>query len=475
LNAYFYVTISFLDDCIVLVIKIKISVVMNRMCNFSKAIFSVCLLAAVVCTPGLTNAQAISTMGGDGKQLVAGDGGFAVYASFSTPTGMAVDKNGDTYIADQKNNRIRKINSYGVISTVAGYGSGGMTGDGGPAGSAKINNPQGIAADRIGNIYFCDASNHRVRRIDTAGIISTIAGNGIGGYSGDDTLAIHAELYMPYGVAVDTNGNVFIADYLNHRIRKVNTAGIITTVAGNGTPGRFGDNGPATDANLNKPNGVAVAADGSIYIADAFNNAIRKVAPDGTITTAAGSENGVAGFGGDNGTAGQSKVSRPTAVAIDKHGNIFFADRLNNRVRKIDGLGIVSTVAGNGAGNSYGDGGSALDAGVVAPTSIAVDAAGNLYIGESNKVRYVYLADPKNEGSITIFPNPCSKHANIFLQSPSGETATIFVLNSSGRVVSQSVGPTNKNIDIRFDAAGAYVIYAVSKSGKWKGKVAATQ
>ncbi len=448
---------------------------MNKGYAFYKSFVYFSMLVCTVCLPGILHAQPISTMGGDGKQPYAGDGGYAVYGSFSTPTGMAIDKKGDIYLSDQKNNRIRKINSYGVLTTAAGYGSGGMTGDGGPATAAKVNNPQGITVDQYGNIYFADASNHRIRKIDTAGLITTVAGNGIGGYSGDDTSALMAQLYQPTGVTIDKDGNMFIADCLNHRIRKVNTAGIISTVAGTGVAARFGDGSAATSAQLNRPNDVAVGTDGSLYIADAFNNAIRKVDPNGIITTVAGSDNGVAGFGGDNGVAGQSKVSRPLSVATDKKGNVFFADRNNNRVRKINSTGIVSTVAGNGAGNSYGDGGPALDAGVVTPTSVAVDEAGNLYIGESNKVRYVYLADPKKEGTITVYPNPCSKHANIFLQSPQGETATIFVLNSQGRVVSQSIGPTNKSIDIRFDAAGAYIIYAVSKHHEWKGKASATQ
>ncbi|MBI6545863.1 MAG: hypothetical protein HY692_03655, partial [Cyanobacteria bacterium NC_groundwater_1444_Ag_S-0.65um_54_12] len=218
----------------------------------------------------------ITTVAGS-SGWVLGDGGPATSAQLNQPHGMAVDVTGNLYIADRDNNRIRKVDTAGIITTVAGNGTYGYSGDGGPATSAQLGKPNSIAMDGGGNLYIADEYNNNIRKVDTAGIITTVAGNGTLGYSGDGGLATSAQFYYIYGVAVDANGNLYIADWNNNRIRKVDTAGIITTVAGNGTPGYSGDGGPATNAALNRPYGVAVNAAGTLlYISDA-NRYIRRV------------------------------------------------------------------------------------------------------------------------------------------------------------------------------------------------------
>jgi len=276
------------------------------------------------------------------------------------------------------------------INTVAGTGTAGYNGDDIPATSAQLSYPRGIAVDTDGNIYIADCSNHRIRKVDTAGNITTYAGTGVGGYGGDGGPATAALLYGPYGLALDLDGNLFIADMGNHRIRKVGTSGQITTVAGNGTAGFGGDGGPATSAALNYPIGVAVDSYGSIYIGDSDNHRIRRVdSDDGKIYTFAG--NGTAGFGGDEGLATNASLNNPRGVFADSAGNIFVADYMNNRIRKVNASGIISTVAGNGDYNYAGNEGPALSASFRRPEGVFVDSAGNILIADThnNQIRKV--------------------------------------------------------------------------------------
>ena len=253
----------------------------------------------------------------------------------------------------------------GDISTVAGGG----VGDGGSATNASLSNPFGVAVDGGGNMYVADLSNNRIRKVDVAtGIITTVAGNGIPGFSGDGGSATSASLNFPRGVDVDSSGNIYIADTINNRIRKVTAAtGIITTVAGNGIFGFSGDGGAATSARLASPLGVDVDSSGNLYIADSNNNRIRKVTvATGIITTVAGT--GVFGFSGDSGAATSATFRRPTGVAVDSSGNIYIADRENHRIRKVTvATGIITTVAGNGVGVFSGDGGLATNASFIFP------------------------------------------------------------------------------------------------------------
>jgi len=288
-------------------------------------------LATLAVLPLLGQPNAITTVAGGGSYPISdyGDGGPATSAVLGGPSGVVVDRAGNIYIADPGTERIRKVNTAGIISTVAGAAVNGVPGsgffgDGGPATSALFDNPVSVAVDSAGNIYIADSGNNRIRKVDTAGIINTVAGNGKYGFAGDGGPATSAELLYPGGVAVDRAGNIYIADHGNNRIRKVDTAGIITTVAG-GTkvcqePYCFsGDGGPATSAQLAQPSGVAVDSAGNIYIADTFNNRIRKVDTFGIINTIAGNgyfnmdgyPNGYGGFSGDLGLATSAALNEP--------------------------------------------------------------------------------------------------------------------------------------------------------------------
>jgi uncharacterized protein (TIGR03437 family) len=320
----------------------------------------------------------IKTVAGNGSQGYAGDGGPATSAELHFPEGIALDKAGNLYISDVLNNRIRRIDSNGTVATVAGNGTAGYSGDGGLANTAKLNDPLDVVADLTGNLFIADAFNYRIRKVTPAGTITTFAGNGSTGSSGDGGSAANALLNLPEGVALDSTGNVFIAESLGNRIRKVAVDGTITTVAGNGVGGYSGDGGPAVNAQLNSPKGVAVDATGALYIADRNNWRIRKVAPNGTITTVAGT--GVSGYSGDGGPAANAQLFVVQAVAVDASGNIFISDE--TRLRRVTPDGTITTVAGNGTLGYSGDGGPATSAQINGCEGIAVDTSGNIYFAD---------------------------------------------------------------------------------------------
>jgi sugar lactone lactonase YvrE len=277
-------------------------------------------------------------------------------------------------------------NFTGIIETVAGNGSAIYAGDGIAATSASLYDPYGVAFDLSGNLYIADYGNNRIRKVDTSGNITTVAGNGSATYAGDSGAAISASLHQPSGVALDSSGNIYIADYGNSRIRKVDkTSGNITTVAGNGTPSYGGDNGVATSANLKYPSGVALDSSGNIYIADTGNNRIRKVDTSGTITTVAGNSLS-GGYSGDGGPAASASIWAPTGVALDSSGNIYIADSANNCIRKVDTSSqhIITTIAGSINHGYSGDGGAATSAILYSPYGVTLDSSGNIYIADSN-------------------------------------------------------------------------------------------
>ena len=331
----------------------------------------------------------ITTVAGNGTSGFSGDGSQAVDAQFVAPQGIASDASGNLYIADSGNNRIRKVSS-GTINTIAGDGSTPTdAGDGGPATSAVMRSPQGVAVDATGKIYFADTQNHRVRAISTSGIISTFAGKGTAGNSGDNGKASDAELNLPFGLALDGAGNLYIAEFGNSRVRKVSRNGVITTFAGNGTPGYGGDGGQAGAAQINSPTGVTLDAAGNLYIADFANSRVRKVSTNGVITTVAGT--GVPGFSGDGGKATSAQLVSPSGVAVSPAGQIYITDPGAHNVRVVSTNGVIATAAGRGSVGYSGDTGPATGAELVAPTGIAADAAGNLYITDSgSRIRKVY-------------------------------------------------------------------------------------
>lgn len=329
----------------------------------------------------ITPSGAISTVAGSDTNdacTYSGDGGSATSAGFCDPYGVAVDSAGNLYISEAGNSRIRKVNTAGIISTFAGNGNRGYSGDGGAATQAMISWPFGMAA-AAGNLYFADSQNHRVRQVTAAGIISTVAGNSTINDTGDGGAGSLATVNTPQAVALDAAGNLYIADTGNSRVRLVTAAGTISTFAGNGAYKTTGDGGAALQASMNSPASVVVDAAGNLLVSDASANRIRKITPGGTISTMAG--RGL-GFAGDGGPATAALLNMPLQIELDSGGNLYIADSSNGRIRKVDLMGTITTVAGGGTSDP-GDGGLATAAVLRAPTGVAVDAAGNLYIAEA--------------------------------------------------------------------------------------------
>ena len=335
----------------------------------------------------------ISTLIGNGQPGFSGDGAAPIGASLNAPRALALDSSGALYIADTNNNRIRMIGTDGNISTFAGNGQAGFSGDGGAATSAALNLPNGVSAGPSGTILIADTLNRRVRQVDSSGRISTIAGDGTPSFVGDENAAANAFLFLPQAIASDQSGNMYIADTGYNRVRKVSPNGKITTVAGYGLADSSGDGGLAVNAALNAPQGVAIDASGNVFIADTKNQRIRQVTPDGKISTIAGT--GANGFSGDGGQATRAAFAYPAGIAVDGNGEIYVADMNNNRIRKILNDGSIRTVAGNGQQFSVaGDGGPAVQASITVPQAVAVDSWANLYITDtwSSRVRKVTAA-----------------------------------------------------------------------------------
>ena len=355
-----------------------------------------------------------------------GDGGPATMAQIGAIQGIAVDRFGNLYLSDTDHHRIRKVSAAGVIATIAGTGSAGFGGDGGPAAAAQLNLPYGVAVDLAGSVYIADLGNHRVRRIDPNGAIATVAGTGVKGSSGDGGPATAAQLATPRNVVVDAAGNLYISEFDGHRIRRVSPDGKISTAAGTGVAGFQGDGAAATSAQLNSPAGLAVDGFGSLYIADSQNNRVRKILPGGIISTVAGGSGGLAtphavavdgsgtvyvadststevcaytsagkaiqfaggwfrDFQGDGGPAAQAELTNVLDLVIDPSGNVFLADDV--RVRKVDLQGNIRTVAGDGYYHAVGDGGNATDAVLRQPSAVVLDRSGNLFIADTGTQR----------------------------------------------------------------------------------------
>ncbi len=340
-------------------------------------------------------AQVLVTIAGTGVGGGKGDNGPAVAAETWIPSGVAVDAMGNVFIADTQNHRIRKIALNGVMTTVAGSGAIGFAGDGGPATAAALNEPNDVVVDAAGNLYFSDTLNNRVRRVSSAGVITTVAGSGLNPFTnelppmdGDGGPATAARLNQPFGLALDAAGNLFIADAAAARIRRVAAnSGVITTVAGNGLVGSAGNGGPAIEARLLFPTGVAVDRAGNIYIADINAHQVRRVAADtGIISTIAGT--GAAGFNGDNIPANTAQLRQPAQLALDAADDLYIVEFAGQRVRKITfSTGLITTVAGTGAAGASGDGSDPTGAQLNFPFDATLDAAGNLFIADANNNR----------------------------------------------------------------------------------------
>jgi len=416
--------------------------------NFNVGLTGVGLGPLVALTPGI-----ITTVAGNGTAGYSGDGGAATSAEIDAVFREAVDSAGNIYIADYVNNRIRKIAAAtGIITTVAGNGTAGFSGDGGQATNAEIMDPQGVSVDTAGNLYIADFGNVRIRKVDVAtGIITTVAGNGVSAYSGDGGPATSAGLVAPGEVDVDSSGNLYIVDYNGCRIRKVaEGTGIITTVAGNGTVGYSGDGGPATSAEFQFPAGVAIDNTGNVYIADQRNDRVRKVdATTGIITTVVG--NGTQGFAGDGGAATSAELYYPGTLAFDAAGNLYIADQFNNRIRRVDaGTGVITTLAGTGQTVFSGDGGVATKANLGGPLGIALDGAGNIYLSDYGNYRIRKVDVSK---SALTYPTATKVGTSDTTDAP--QTVTMSNIGNGSLTVPPASSGSNPNVSLNFalDAA----------------------
>src|ERR1022692_4462901 len=330
------------------------------------------------------------TIAGNGSEGFAGDGGNALAAQMGAIWGLAVDAQGNVYFADTWNQRVRMVAAGGTISTIAGSGSSGDSGDGGPALSADLLWPAGLALDTAGNLYVSTGS--RVRKVSSDGTIAAFAGTSSPGYGGDGQAATRASLREPHGLAVDSAGNVYIADSGNFRIRKVDQTGKIATIAGTGQYGYSGDGGPATAARIGYVDAIALDLAGNLYFSDPYNHCVRRISPYGTIQTVAG---GAFGSGGDGGPPTGAPLRDPRGGGVARTGNLFVADSLNYRIRVVGAGGTLFTAAGTGASGFSGDGGPGPYAALNMPYALAADPAGDLYIADLRNFRIRCLQSPQ--------------------------------------------------------------------------------
>ncbi len=440
--------------------------------------YPLALLFAAVCQSA--SAQYISNFAGNGSSVgsatgaYSGDGWLAIHAQLNQCAGVAVDGAGNIYIADKGNNVVRRVNTSGIITTFAGTGTVGASGNGGQATAARLNGPVAVATDAAGNVYITDNGNNAIRKVNTAGFITAYAGVGSAGYSGDGASALAAELKAPEGITIDALGNLYIADAGNNVVRKVDTAHNITTVAGTGTAGKSGDGGAAIAAKLSQPTGVATDQYGNLYIADNANHSIRKVTAAGIITTIAGT--GLAGNSGDGGPAVSATLRYPSSVSVDGSSNIYIADQGNNNVRVINAAGAISHYAGTSTAGYSGNGGLAATATLSSPRNVLADGWGRVYVTDyGNHGVRVVTATPivgvqhtVGAATLNIFPNPAKGAFTVEL--PGNTTAQVTVTDITGRLL-QTQEVNSKTATIRALTPGHYTVTVKTGEQTVTGKV----
>ena len=423
-----------------------------------------------------TNAQIITTFAGTGVSGYSGDNNLATIAKLNSCTGVAVDGAGNVYIADKNNNVVRKVSTTGIITTFAGKDTAGYSGNGGQATAAKLNKPYSVATDAAGNVYIADYGNNVIRVVSTSGIINTYAGNDTAGYSGDNGDASYASLNGPEGIAIDGAGNLYIADANNNVIRKVDIGGVITTIAGNGSPGNTGDNGAATSARLHSPSGVAVDAFGDVFIADVNNNVVREVIDStGIIVPYAG--NYSPGHAGDGGAATAAQLYFPASVSV-QGGSLYIADQGNNTIRRVDSLGMISTFAGTRTAGYTGDNNLPTDAELSGPVGVYADGWTRVYISDNNN-NVIRVVKPGNAGvsssniaqGVRIYPNPTIGMLTIEIPTIVNN-AVITVAN----VLGNDVFTTNTNavstiVNLGNIPTGNYTVKVVSGDKTYTNKI----
>jgi sugar lactone lactonase YvrE len=404
-------------------------------------------------------AQNINTIAGNGISGNSGDGGTAITAELRGPAGIEVDGAGNVYISSYS--CIRKINTSGIINTIAGSTiATGSSGSGGPAVSALLGGPAGMIVNQLGEIYFTEIFNNRVCKINTSGIISVVAGTGVAGFSGDGGLATSAKLKYPNDIALDKNGNVYIADAGNHRIRKIDSNGIISTIAGTGVNTYSGDGGLATSAALNNPLGVEVDTIGNVFIGDGSNARVRKINNSGIINTVVGT--GTQGNSGDGGQALMSQIGSVGRIRFDIFGNLYIPDYYYSVIRKVTPAGIINTVTGTGTGGFSGDGGSASLSQINNIHALATDISGNLYIADmnNNRIRKVDFTTGINEvklfNNVNIYPNPASDVLQIFHEEHIFQNSQMEIINHLGQTVLKQT--YSNSIDVSKLSDGIYTL-----------------
>lgn len=420
--------------------------------------------------PMLFAAQKIYTVAGTGTLGYSGDGGLATQAQLNRPNSIAFAAAGNMYIADQSNYRIRKVNTSGQISTIAGDGITGFAGDGGPAVSARISSPSGVAVDNTGNVFFCDQQNSRIRKINTAGVITTVAGNGQFAFSGDGFQASLAQLFSPRNVIIDPNGNILFVDYGNGRIRKITTSGIIYTVAGGGTLTTEGVQ--ATSALLDNVNGIAADGSGNIYLSESDKNRVRKIDALGVINTIAGT--GIAGASGNGGPALNAQFDFPSGLSV-LNNEIYVTEWGNHWVRKINSTGIVTVIAGTGSPGISTDGTTATAAAFHSPDAVVATAGGNVYIVDwahnkvwmmcENNCLFTAIEENRSEQKIQVYPNPAANTLYVGLDE-SCEKCKFTIIDALGRKVFEQEAVLGLNsIDLNFWAKGLYSFVSTGANG----------
>ncbi len=407
----------------------------------------------------------VHTYAGLGKAGFSGDGGQATAAFLKSPSCVATDAAGNLYISDRANQRIRKVDATGKISTIAGNGAAGYSGDGGSAILAKLKNPSGIAVDSAGDVLFADMGNNRIRKVSASGVITTVAGTGAAHFSGDGGPAAGAAINHAEGVAVDSNGNIYISDTGNNRIRMISTAGVINTVAGTGAAGFSGDGGPAISAKLNRPAGIALDAAGKLYVADCYNHSIRVIDLNGGITTLAG--DGKPGFSGDGGSAVSASLKFPSGVAVNAAGDVYIADWHSQRVRVVDTSGTITTLAGTGVRGFSGDGAAAGDAVLSFPFGLTADSKGNIFIADSKNNRIRMVEGPSYPLPVSTITSPVS-YGKAFsgdsgitvtgTASAAGGVSFVEVSTDGGATWGTASGTTTWNFGWKPQTKGAYLI-----------------
>jgi sugar lactone lactonase YvrE len=420
--------------------------------NINKLLLSIFLLTSI---GARAQPSIISTIAGNGSYGYSGDGGQATAAKLSAPDAVAVGDSGAVYIVQSIDNVVRKIKPSGIIVTIAGNGTSGYSGDGAAATMARLTSPADVAVDTAGNVYIADLGNNVVRRVSKTGIITTVAGSNMVGFSGDNGPATAAKLSSPAAIAVDTFGNLYIADLSNNRVRKVNAAGIITTFAGTGTSGFSGDGLAATSAAISSISGIAADRLGNVFITDQVNNRIRKINATGIISTVAGM--GTAGYSGDGGPATAAQFQYPNKIAVDTKGNLYVGDGNNNVVRKIGVNDTIYTFAGKDSAGYSGDGGIATNAKLSNPRGVAVDTSGKVYIADAGndrirravKKNIVFVQEIESVNPISVFPNPGKGEFRIIgdidadvLNGP----VQLSITNVAGQLIYKSVVPYHNGI-----------------------------